>query len=560
MRVKKYEAKNMREALQMIKNDLGPDAIILSARDNRKAFGLGGDGSVEVTAAVSEQTLHKKKFTESRMTTQDRDRFQQSTARVQKQVIDKMADRRMRTAQAAAETESRREDSRGRGITPISYIDIQDEESYGSGGSGSMEVRRSPQRNPRPGGRNVGELLQGIESEERNQERTQDRVQTRARAQQQQTQQETYREAPAEAYEPERKVSSTAIERIRSAAKEAWSAGLFTSEAESIVEKSRKAAEASSVAAPLQESPEKAAELASLRGEIERLQGEIQRFKQVPPTVVSAHPGADYGISYDLSFMFQKLAETGISPENTAEILTACQKEMDPIQIKKQPMVDAWVARWFLNSMQIVKNPYQGRVHLFVGGSGSGKTASLVKMASHLIVKEKKKIAILTTDSFKVGAVDQLKIYCQILNVPFAVVRNHEEWDWIFSQLKNVDHILVDFPGFQLRDMEEIHLFKSLLPPAEAAAVCHMVVNTTAKDADTFEVCRRYKMAAPQDVIFTNIDQSVQHGVIYNLQKLTNWPLHSFGIGNRIPEDFESASKERVLDLFFKLTKLRKGS
>src|SRR5262249_8692561 len=156
----------------------------------------------------------------------------------------------------------------------------------------------------------------------------------------------------------------------------------------------------------------------------------------------------------------------------------------------------------------------------------------------------------------KVGAVDQLKIFCQILNVPFAVVRNKADWEWVVSQLAGVDHILVDFPGLQLRDLEEIHLLKSLLPPSELASVRHMVVNTTAKDTDTSEICRRYKVAECGDVIFTNLDQSVQHGVIYNIQRQFGLPLHSFGIGNRIPEDFELATKERVLDLIFKLTKI----
>jgi flagellar biosynthesis protein FlhF len=95
------------------------------------------------------------------------------------------------------------------------------------------------------------------------------------------------------------------------------------------------------------------------------------------------------------------------------------------------------------------------------------------------------------------------------------------------------------------------------MPPETAAPITHLCVSATAKDGDAEEIARRYRALEPQDLVFTNLDQSAQHGVIFNLQKRTGLPLHSFGIGHRIPEDFEAASKERVLDLIFKLTKLK---
>ena len=70
MQVRKFEARNMKEALEMVKRNLGPDAVILQAKDNSGKFGLGGVSSVEVTAAVSETTLRKKKLAEAKMTAQ----------------------------------------------------------------------------------------------------------------------------------------------------------------------------------------------------------------------------------------------------------------------------------------------------------------------------------------------------------------------------------------------------------------------------------------------------------------------------------------------------------
>jgi flagellar biosynthesis protein FlhF len=368
-------------------------------------------------------------------------------------------------------------------------------------------------------------------------------------------------------------VSEKALARIRNAAREAWQAGLFSDE-QKAKPAPRPAAgglerveEAHLQQSPLQQPPVEAAnnpEIATLKSEINRLHKMLEGFQKVPQSFVQMHPGAEFGLPFDLSFMYQKLTDAGLTIDHAVEMLSQAAKEIDPVQMKKRPIVDAWVARWLLGNIQTVQNPWQGRVHLFVGGAGSGKTSTLVKMASHLVVKEKKKVAILSTDAYKVGAVDQMKIYCQILNVPFAVIRSRKDWEWVLSQLRHIDHILVDFPGFQLRDLDEIHLLKSLLPPAEAAPTTHFCISATSKDGDAYEIARRYRVTDYHDIVFTNLDQSVQHGIIYNLHRKlshgqkTGKPLHSFGIGNRIPEDFELASKERVLDLIFKLTKLKR--
>jgi flagellar biosynthesis protein FlhF len=562
MRVKKFEAKSMKEALQMVKNELGPDAVILAARDNRKSFGIAGNASVEVTAAVSESTLQKKKFVESRLTQPVRERFQATDARTQRKIIDKMVEARAREA----ERETERELASRRPITKTSYIDIPDE-----------EVESAPRRQAayeRAAGRNVRDLLDDfdqdfeVESDEWQQRPTREAgrvaLTMQAKSLQERIQQERLTRDRAQA---RTRTSEAPVRTANSRGSGAGSdAGMDmhnehdprAHQANARTQANPQAPAAPTVQKAHPQSQAQSQEIATLKSEISRLQQMIDGFQKVPQSFVQMHPGGDYGIPYDLSFMFQKLTESGVTIDNAVEILQQAAREIDPVQMKKRPIVDAWVARWLLTNIHVAPNPFQGRIHLFVGGAGSGKTSSLVKMASHLVVKERKKIAILSTDSFKVGAVDQLKIYCQILNVPFAVIRNRKDWEWVLSQLTNVDHVLVDFPGLQLRDLDEIHLLKGLLPPEGLMPVTHFCVSATSKDGDAYEISRRYRVTNFNDIVFTNLDQSVQHGIIFNLQRQAQRPLHSFGIGNRIPEDFEPASKERVLDLIFKLTKLRR--
>ncbi len=550
MQVKKYTSKSMKEALRLIKEELGPEAVILAARDIKSG---PGQGEVEVTAAVSEFTLHKKKFSESRMDTGTKARFRNTAAKSQINIIEKIVDRRLAENKSQSNSSSLAKvlgiDGRSepnyradrsahspvgqlkRNLTSVSYIDIPDEEDFNS---------QAPQ----------------------------------APAYQVPRTQHPQAQAMSESAS---QLSSKSLSRIRNAAKEAFSAGMSALESKPVKNNyahitndpnddfrfEKIAPKAPSVAAvtPPQATTSTAIrteQIEVLQTEIVRLQSLLKQNQVVKPTVHS-HPGAEYGIHFELSFMFQKLLESGVSTELTSEILLQAQKEMDALQMKKRPLVDAYVARWILTNTQISKDAFQGRTHLFVGPAGSGKTSMLVKWASYLSLKRKKRIAILTTDTLKVGAVDQLKIYAQILNVPFVVIHSQADYEGLLSRFAHIDHFLIDSPGMQLRDLDEIDFLRSILPPSELAPVAHLVLNCIAKDSDSLDNCKRFRLASFQDLIFTNLDQSIQHGVIVNVSRALHIPLNSFGIGNSIPEDFEEATKERILDLIFKLTRIQRG-
>lgn len=462
MQVKKFEARSMKEALEMVKSQLGPDAIILSARDNNKSFGLMGQGSVEITAAVSEETLHKKKFVESRISEKDRVRFQGSSARVQKDIIEKMVQNRLQ--EQPKPTTQRR------------YIEIEDEEK-----------------------------MAAAAAEEASQLR----------------------------------IKNAALKAWNSFAEQAWEAPSVKI-SPGVMKK----------AVPAQDT----AEVASLKNELASLKDLLAKFESVPQQMMGMYPGQTYGFPYELSFMFERLLEAGLQEEYIADILNYVQDVVPIAKLKNKGLIEAWVAKCILETTKINDSTSE-KIHTFMGGIGSGKTSQLVKMASHLVVKQNKKVALFTTDTLKVGAAEQLKIYAQILNVPFAVIRSSEDWGKIIKFLAQVDCVLVDCPSLSLKNTEEIQRLRNVLPPSELGVRHHFVVSSMSKDSDTEDLARRYSVIGFDDVIFTALDQSIHHGTVYNFMKRHNCPIHSFGIGSRIPEDFELATKERVLDLILKLTR-----
>lgn len=509
MLVKKFEARTMKEALEMVKKELGPDAIILSARDHKRSFGLVGAGSVEITAAVPAEHLQKKKYVESRMRPEDRERLQSSSIKTQREVIEKATASSMTSAMSSSQNSLARKPvashthaANGYRVRPR-YIDIDDD-----GGVSQFQ---------------------------------------------------NYSQDASADY---------ASERIKTAAQRAWSA-MGTGSSQSIAG-NRVATQAppsrvgrfNTNAAGANNSASDSATIKSLQSEIETLRKTIAQFQQVPQTILpgsaaSVYPGSDFGLKYEVAAMYEKLTHSGMSPEIVAEILTQAQEQMQPIRLKNTALVDAWVAKYILDHT-LIAEPNHSKVQVFMGPSASGKSSTLVKYAAHLVVKESKKIAIVSADTLKVGAVDQMRIFAQILNVPFAVVRNQLDWHRVLAALTNVDYILVDFPGLGLKSVEELSWVKNLLPPKELEPALHLVLSCLTKDSDLTEIGKRYRVTDFKDVIFTNIDESIQHGSIYNFMTRFHVGIHSFGCGPKVPEDYEVASRERLLDLIFKLSKMSK--
>ncbi len=457
MQVKKFEARSMKEALEMIKSQLGPDAIILSAKEITKGFGLGGEKSIEVTAAFSEAILHKKKFVESRLPNQQKEQFIKSTAKDQKEVMRKMIESqitKMNEQTTKTTPMPKATTTAGYKITQRRYADID--------GDSDTDTR---------------------------------------------SEQEMY---PVQ----------TAVTQV---AKKAWND----------------------------------MEVNSLKQEIETLKNVMSKFQSVPQSFVQAHPGADCGVHYPMSRYFQKLTACGIMPDIAGEMIVQCQKQLTSQQQNAPTTVESWIAKFILETTPIA-NTTNEQFHLFVGPSGSGKTSSLIKLASNMILNQRKRVAIISTDSSKVGAAEQMKIFSQILNVPFLTIRSQQDWAHVIPHIENLDHILVDYAGLNFRTPEEINYIQRMSPPVYKSLRTHLVLSSSSKDMDLLECAKRYEAFGFNDVIFTGLDEASQHGNIYNFVRRIKAELYAFGIGTKVPEDFEFATAERVVDLLLKITQNRK--
>lgn len=503
MQVKKFEAKTMQDALAMVKRDLGPEAIILAAKDNKGNFGLAGENSVEVTAAVSGHKLKEHQFAMSRLKETDKQQLLQGAAAHQKKFIEKSVGR------YRSEPEPN--------ITTRQYITIDDEEVD----TAPAEVRKQPATTSYVQQGNMARVRAAIKEK-----------------------QVDFKEEVPVVENPKSKRVSEAAKNALQAFSQDWA-----EEEEAPKVQSRTPAVAK----------ESSAEVEALKKQIEQLQSLIHSFRDVPQNFLPSHPGAEHEIPYELSAAYESLLKRGINSEYAIELVKNTQSALEKDKWQKRGIVDASIARNILEEIKVSKTLDNG-IHIFVGTSGSGKTSSLIKLAARLVVQERKKVAILTTDTMKVGASEQLKVYAKILNVPFGILRNKEDWDKVLNALVDIDCVLVDTPGVSLRSLEEIELIKSSIPEVlNVHPQVHLVQSVTMKNTDAKKYAEKFKVFDFEDILFTKLDESVQHGVIYNQFKNFGKPILGFGVGTDIPEDFEFASKERVIDLLFKISRKKES-
>ena len=296
--------------------------------------------------------------------------------------------------------------------------------------------------------------------------------------------------------------------------------------------------------------------LESLQNEITHLKSVISDFQKVPQGFLSLHPDTKSGVPYEMSYIFDKLTRAGVNAETATDITKRAQEAMGSRHIESHHLVNAWIVRHLLDSIVCTTDRFEGRYHAFVGRTGHGKTSTLVKLASQMGVSQQKSIGIVAADHTKIGVVEQLKTYASILNTAFASVRDSRDWESVNQEFSQLDCILVDCPGTSLRNEEEISNLMKILPP-ESHRKVHYVQSILSREIEMDGAIKPFSQLGIDDIIFTRLDESFQHGIILNIQKKYGLPLHSFGIGPHIPEDMEAATGERVVDLIFKLTKIK---
>lgn len=187
-----------------------------------------------------------------------------------------------------------------------------------------------------------------------------------------------------------------------------------------------------------------------------------------------------------------------------------------------------------------------------VGPTGVGKTTTVAKIASDAILRRGLKVGLINLDNYKVAAFDQLGTYARILNVPFRSVGSMDDLKVALQDFQALDLVLVDTTGRSQRDPDSLKGMQEFLRSIPGIR-SQLVLSATTRDSELYDISSRFSIFRPQGVIISKLDEATSYGCIYNVSQKAKLPLLYFTTGQRVPEDIEEATPERVAALILDL-------
>ncbi len=186
---------------------------------------------------------------------------------------------------------------------------------------------------------------------------------------------------------------------------------------------------------------------------------------------------------------------------------------------------------------------------LFMGPTGVGKTTTIAKIASYYVMEEKKKVALLTADTYRIAAAEQLRTYANILEVPFRVVYTAEEARQAILDFREFDYIFIDTAGHSHQNEELLTKMKELLETVKETGVYQtfLVLSATTKYRDLLKIASSYREITDYQLIFTKLDETDSLGNLLNLTLFTESEIAFVTCGQNVPEDIEQFNPQKTV-------------
>jgi len=185
------------------------------------------------------------------------------------------------------------------------------------------------------------------------------------------------------------------------------------------------------------------------------------------------------------------------------------------------------------------------KVVMFLGPTGVGKTTTLAKLAANFMIKEKKKVGLITADTYRIAAVEQLKTYSEIMGTSITVIYSPKEMKDAIKKHAEDDLILIDTPGKSHKNKKHFDEIKDIVKAAEPDEA-YLLISATTKMKDCKELIKAYSFIDNYKLIFTKIDETSSLGVVLNVKEITGKPLSYVTTGQSVPDDIEMIDVENL--------------
>lgn len=281
-----------------------------------------------------------------------------------------------------------------------------------------------------------------------------------------------------------------------------------------------------------------------------------QKLQKTEPESTSTEAVTEEKSSELMKFeklLYSKMIENEVNETYANQIIDEMEKHCKPNMPFDQALANIYqkMILKFGKPDMITPAANGPKVVFFIGPTGVGKTTTIAKIASKFSVEGKRKVALLTADTYRIAAAEQLRTYADILEVPFRVIYTVEEIENSLKDFKDYDYIFVDTAGhshqneIQKANMNEfIHSVDGRVEKE-----VYLVVSATTKYRDLLSIADSYSEMTEYKLIFTKLDETITLGNLLNLKLYTGAPLSYVTCGQNVPDDIEQFNPQKTVKL-----------
>jgi flagellar biosynthesis protein FlhF len=246
-----------------------------------------------------------------------------------------------------------------------------------------------------------------------------------------------------------------------------------------------------------------------------------------------------------LRSLYTKMVGGGISRFKAAALMETmkndyAREERDTYE-KSAAIAEKLIAR------SLVKNGRkEQRIKVFIGPTGVGKTTTLAKFAAHYSLEKKMKVGMITTDTYRIAAGEQLKVYAKIMGIPIQIAPEKETFLRSLAGFAEKEIILVDTPGRNHNDDRGLNELKAILPSGVETV---LLLNPAAGREHLLETANRFGIFNYDRLILTKVDECNHFGSMYEVLDEIGKPVSHVTTGQNVPRDIEKASPEGLARL-----------
>ena len=250
--------------------------------------------------------------------------------------------------------------------------------------------------------------------------------------------------------------------------------------------------------------------------------------------------------------LFTDLLDSDLSEDLARELVERVRNESQGAKLNDLVLMKARIARMIESEINVAGpiqvTPGRRRLAALVGPTGVGKTTTIAKLAAHYRLREKRRVGLITVDTYRIAAVEQLRTYADIIDLPMQVISTPKEMREAVRRMNDLDLILMDTAGRSPKDEVRIQELRVFLSEAEADEV-HLVLSSVAGAKTLEQMAQRFSTVGTTALILTKLDEATGLGNVLPLVRSSRLPLSYLTNGQNVPDDIEVADARRLARL-----------